>query len=118
MPCQLFGLLFTIYYVLAVGFAVLQKPLAFVISKARAGKSQAAYNKIGGGSPINAYTKQQAVILEQKLKAQGLNANIYIAMRYWYLLFHGNENVSMLFRLDGVADCSPCLFVFVLAQAS
>jgi ferrochelatase len=65
---------------------VLQKPLAFVISKSRAGKSQEAYKRIGGGSPIGAYTRQQAQILEQKLRKQGLDAKCYIAMRYWHPL--------------------------------
>lgn len=65
---------------------MLQKPLALVISKSRAGRSQEAYKRIGGGSPIGAYTRQQAEILEQKLREQGLDAKCYIAMRYWHPL--------------------------------
>ena len=38
----------------------LQKPLAWLISSLRAGKSQAAYRSIGGGSPLRRITEQQA----------------------------------------------------------
>ncbi|MEB3234831.1 MAG: ferrochelatase, partial [Cyanobacteriota bacterium] len=38
----------------------LQKPLAWLISSLRAGKSQEAYRSIGGGSPLRRITEQQA----------------------------------------------------------
>ena len=38
----------------------LQKPLAWLISTLRSGKSQEAYRSIGGGSPLRRITEQQA----------------------------------------------------------
>jgi len=45
----------------------LQKPLAWVIAKRRAPKSSAAYESIGGGSPIIKYTSLQAQMIEKEL---------------------------------------------------
>ena len=42
----------------------IQKPLAYFIAKRRAPKSAAAYESIGGGSPIVKYTKEQAQLVE------------------------------------------------------
>jgi protoporphyrin/coproporphyrin ferrochelatase len=62
----------------------LQKPLAYFISKRRAPKSRAAYESIGGGSPIVRYTRAQATGVETLLKDAGLDAKCYVAMRYWH----------------------------------
>lgn len=62
----------------------LQKPLAYVISKRRAPKSKAAYESIGGGSPIVRYTQAQAEGVERVLQEMGLDAKCYVAMRYWH----------------------------------
>lgn len=65
--------------------STLQKPIAFAISKRRAPKSRAAYNSIGGGSPIVKYTTQQANLISASLiKNHNLNVKTYIGMRYWY----------------------------------
>jgi ferrochelatase len=64
--------------------SALQKPLAYVISKRRAPKSRAAYESIGGGSPIVRYTREQAAGIETRLKQKGLDAKCYVAMRYWH----------------------------------
>ena len=64
--------------------AFLQKPLAFVIAKRRAPKSSAAYESIGGGSPIVRYTEAQARLLESALTDRGFDARCYFAMRYWH----------------------------------
>jgi len=61
-----------------------QKPLAYLISNRRAPKSQAAYESIGGGSPIVRYTRQQARLVEERLRDAGLDARCYFGMRYWY----------------------------------
>jgi protoporphyrin/coproporphyrin ferrochelatase len=62
----------------------LQKPLAWVISTARAPKSQKNYAAIGGGSPLKAITNQQGRVLKKALAARGVEAQIYLGMRYWH----------------------------------
>jgi hypothetical protein len=63
--------------------AALQKPIAYFISRNRAPKSKAAYQSIGGGSPINMHTKEQAKAIEMSLAKRGIDAKCYIGMRYW-----------------------------------
>ncbi|EDY37452.1 ferrochelatase [Cyanobium sp. PCC 7001] len=62
----------------------LQKPLAWLISSLRAGKSQEAYRSIGGGSPLRRITEQQARELQSTLRQRGIEATSYVAMRYWH----------------------------------
>ncbi|MEB3352344.1 MAG: ferrochelatase, partial [Cyanobacteriota bacterium] len=62
----------------------LQKPLAWLISTLRSGKSQAAYRSIGGGSPLRRITEHQARDLQSCLRQRGVNATTYVAMRYWH----------------------------------
>jgi ferrochelatase len=57
--------------------------LANLISRSRTKPAQANYAKMGGGSPLLPETKKQARALEDALKAQGLDAKCFIAMRYW-----------------------------------
>ncbi len=61
-----------------------RKPLAKLISSTRARKVQHHYAVIGGGSPIRRNTERQARALEQELRAQGLDACCFVAMRYWH----------------------------------
>ena len=49
-----------------------QKPLAWLISTLRSGKSQAAYRSIGGGSPLRRITEQQARELQSTLRQRGV----------------------------------------------
>lgn len=49
----------------------------------RAPKSSAAYQSIGGGSPIVKYTQAQSDLIAAELQNRGLNAKCYFAMRYW-----------------------------------
>lgn len=63
--------------------SLLQKPVAYVISKRRAPKSSEAYMSIGGGSPIVKYTQAQALKIQEKLVKNGYDAKCYFAMRYW-----------------------------------
>ena len=63
--------------------SILQKPLAYFIAKRRAPKSTAAYESIGGGSPIVKYTQAQADLLGTRLSKLGFDAKCYFAMRYW-----------------------------------
>jgi protoporphyrin/coproporphyrin ferrochelatase len=61
-----------------------RRPLARLISSKRAPKVQENYKLIGGKSPILELTKRQADGLEQKLLAAGIDAKVFIAMRYWH----------------------------------
>lgn len=63
---------------------LLQKPLAWLISTLRAGKSRENYKLIGGGSPLRRITEEQAHALAQKMSEKGQAAQVYIAMRYWH----------------------------------
>jgi len=65
--------------------APLQKTIAYLISKRRAPKSIAAYESIGGGSPILKYSNEQALLIKQKIQSKySLNVSTYVGMRYWY----------------------------------
>jgi ferrochelatase len=61
-----------------------RKPLAKLISTARARKVQHHYATIGGGSPIRRNTELQAKALQQELQRQGIDARCFVAMRYWH----------------------------------
>jgi len=61
-----------------------RKPLARLISATRAKKVQHHYAAIGGASPIRHFTEQQAGALEQRLRAEGIDAHCFVAMRYWH----------------------------------
>jgi ferrochelatase len=61
-----------------------RKPLAKLISTARAKKVQHHYSVIGGGSPIRRFTEQQASALQRKLGQSGIDARCFVAMRYWH----------------------------------
>jgi len=63
---------------------VARKPLAKLISTARAKKVQHHYQVIGGGSPIRRHTEAQARALESLLQAAGVDARCFVAMRYWH----------------------------------
>mmetsp|Transcript_1636 Transcript_1636/g.4911 ORF Transcript_1636/g.4911 Transcript_1636/m.4911 type:complete len:448 (+) Transcript_1636:125-1468(+) len=59
--------------------------LAGEIARARAPKSRAAYESIGGGSPIRRITDEQAEALSAVLSEKGFsNAKVYVGMRYWH----------------------------------
>jgi len=62
----------------------MQKPLAWLISTTRAKKSSAYYALIGGGSPLRRITDEQAKALQLELHARGIEAKVYVGMRYWH----------------------------------
>jgi len=63
----------------------LQSILAYGISKSRSPKSRAAYESIGGGSPILKYSNAQASLIEETLQRKyDLKAKCYVGMRYWH----------------------------------
>jgi ferrochelatase len=77
----------------------LQKPLAWLISTLRAGKSQEAYRSIGGGSPLRRITEQQARELQSTLRSRGIEATSYVAMRYWHPF---TESAVADIKADGI----------------
>ncbi|CAM9722731.1 unnamed protein product [Chrysoparadoxa australica] len=76
-----------------------QSPIAAFISARRAPKSKAAYESIGGGSPIVKYTKAQAKGIEEGMQRKGIDAKAYVAMRYWHPF---TEQALDEMRNDGV----------------
>ncbi len=78
-----------------------QKPLAWLISTLRSGKSQAAYRSIGGGSPLRRITEQQARELQSTLRKRGVDATTYVAMRYWHPF---TESAVADIKADGVEE--------------
>ncbi len=62
----------------------LQKPLAWVIATLRAPVSVKNYSAIGGKSPLRKITVQQGRVLKKQLKKRGLEAEIFVGMRYWH----------------------------------
>jgi ferrochelatase len=62
---------------------IFQKPIAWLISTLRAGKTRKAYSLIGGGSPILPITRSQADALERELASHG-EFRVYVGMKYWH----------------------------------
>ncbi|WIA42211.1 hypothetical protein OEZ86_009471 [Tetradesmus obliquus] len=62
----------------------LQPVLANIIATLRSPKSSEGYAAIGGGSPLRRITDEQAAALAAALKGRGLDAEVYVAMRYWH----------------------------------
>ncbi|MEB3266467.1 MAG: ferrochelatase, partial [Cyanobacteriota bacterium] len=79
----------------------LQKPLAWLISSLRSGKSQAAYRSIGGGSPLRRITDHQARELQSSLRQRGVEATTYVAMRYWHPF---TESAVADIKADGIEE--------------
>ena len=60
-----------------------RKRLAKIISTRRSPGVIKQYEEIGGKSPIRQLTEQQAGLLEEELNRRGIDAKVYVAMRYW-----------------------------------
>jgi ferrochelatase len=61
----------------------LRAPLAWLIARQRHKLSRGYYKKIGGGSPLRKITEDQASALQAALAAEGIDAGVYVGMRYW-----------------------------------
>lgn len=79
----------------------LQKPLAWLIATSRHKKSSGYYAQIGGGSPLRRITDEQAAALRTELKRRGIEARVYVGMRYWHPFTE--EAVEQITR-DGITD--------------
>ena len=80
---------------------LLQKPLAWLISTLRSGKSKEAYRSIGGGSPLRRITEHQARALQSTLRERGVEATTYVAMRYWHPF---TESAVADIKADGIDE--------------
>ena len=80
---------------------ILQKPLAWLISTLRSGKSKEAYRSIGGGSPLRRITEHQARALQSTLRERGVEATTYVAMRYWHPF---TESAVADIKADGIEE--------------
>jgi protoporphyrin/coproporphyrin ferrochelatase len=69
--------------IIRLPWRVMQRPLAWLISTQRYKKSRGYYEQIGGGSPLRRITDEQARALEASLGERGLDALVYVGMRYW-----------------------------------
>ncbi|WP_404783445.1 ferrochelatase [Altericista sp. CCNU0014] len=87
--------------IIRIPFRWLQKPLAWFISTSRAQKSQENYKQIGGGSPLRRITEEQAKALQDNLRGKGLDASVYIGMRYWHPF---TEEAIAKIKQDGVQE--------------
>jgi len=63
---------------------VLRYVLAKLISGLRASKARGIYTRMGGGSPLLPNTLAQAKALEVALAAEGMDARVFVCMRYWH----------------------------------
>jgi protoporphyrin/coproporphyrin ferrochelatase len=87
--------------IIRLPFRWLQKPLAWLISTSRARKSQENYRQIGGGSPLRRITEEQGNALQTVLRDKGMDATVYIGMRYWNPF---TEEAVAQIKRDGVED--------------
>src|SRR6185436_14445470 len=79
----------------------LQKPLAWLIATSRHKKSAAYYAQIGGGSPLRRITDEQAAALQAELEQRGIEARVYVGMRYWHPF---TEDALEQIARDGITD--------------
>ena len=76
--------LFSDREIIRLGPRFLQKPLARLIARRRAGKAEGYYRQIGGASPLGRITDAQAEALEKALNHGGSKFRVYVGMRYWH----------------------------------
>ena len=78
----------------------LQGLIAYFIARRRAPKSRAAYDSIGGGSPILKYSRNQAALIAQSISERyHVDVKTYIGMRYWHPF---TEEALELIRADKI----------------
>ncbi|MDG2989760.1 ferrochelatase [Candidatus Synechococcus calcipolaris G9] len=87
--------------IIRLPFPWLQKPLAWFISTSRARKSQKNYEEIGGGSPLRRITEEQAAALKTCLQSRGVDAELYVGMRYWHPF---TEEAIAQIKADGIGE--------------
>ncbi len=76
--------------IIRLGPSFMQRPMAWLISSFRSGKTEQMYEQIGGKSPILDITTAQAEALEKELNSCSLQVpgsrlfKVYVGMRYWH----------------------------------
>ena len=61
-----------------------RRPLAAMASRRRAKVAREIYRELGGGSPLLQQTLDQAAALERRLQQRGIDARVFVSMRYWH----------------------------------
>jgi ferrochelatase len=79
-----------------------QKALAKFISKKRAPKVQNEYELIGGSSPINMWTEKQRLMLQADLLKNNIDAEVFVAMRYWKPLTNETAEIVSTKKFDKI----------------
>jgi ferrochelatase len=85
--------------IIRLPFPFLQKPIASLIAASRAPISQENYAMIGGGSPLRQITVEQGENIENVLQRHGVDAKVYVAMRYWHP--YTEEAIAQI-KADGI----------------
>jgi len=62
---------------------LLKRPLAWFIAKSRAEEARTSMRSAGGISPQGRTIQEQANALQAELQDRGVDARLYVAMRYW-----------------------------------
>ncbi len=99
--------LFSDREIIRLGPSPLQRPVAWLISAVRAGKSRQMYSFIGGRSPINEITMAQAEALERVLNSSRIAHHasrafrVYVGMRYWHPFI--SEAIDRITQ-DGISE--------------
>ncbi len=94
--------LFSDREIIRLGPALMQKPIAYLISALRHKKTEGYYRLIGGKSPIFEITSSQAKALEEALNSSRFTHHasryfkVFIGMRYWHPLIE--ETVPEIFH--------------------
>ncbi len=98
--------------IIRLGPSFLQKPVAWLISRFRSGKTKEMYSQIGGKSPILDITGAQARALEKAIGFEMASRSthplftedavkVYLGMRYWHpFVDEAIENITN----DGITD--------------
>ncbi|HET7084090.1 MAG TPA: ferrochelatase [Rhizomicrobium sp.] len=82
--------------------AILRLPLGWLIARRRAPVARKIYDHLGGASPIFAETRRQADALEKVLSRDGVEAKVFVAMRYWHPFSQGAARAVKAFRPDRI----------------
>lgn len=82
--------------------APLRWPLARVLARRRAKVAKGIYAHLGGGSPLLKLTTAQAAALEKSLRGRGLEARVFVCMRYWHPMSEAVAAAVAAFRPDEI----------------
>jgi ferrochelatase len=80
----------------------LRGAVAWLVARRRAPVARAIYDRLGGRSPLLAETERQAAALAAALRARGLDAGVFVAMRYWHPMSETAAQAVLAFAPDMV----------------